>query len=148
MNLFADSIPPLPGQLDGGLLHIGLRAALGDLQRQVQRGGAELAGLTGKVWAPQSNRPHQRLDGAVLGATGRHRLPTLWADRHTLLQHGAMRVLDQAFRHRLGQFLAEGKDGLRQLCQGGGRVLQAILQLIQPAVEAVVQPLPNCRAPM
>jgi hypothetical protein len=48
-----------------------------------------------------------------------------------LLQRGAMQLLDQAFRHRLGQLLAEGKDGLRQLFQGRGRLLHAILQLIQ-----------------
>jgi hypothetical protein len=48
-----------------------------------------------------------------------------------------MHVLANAFRHRLGQLLAQDKDGLRQLCQGGA-FLHTVLQLIQPLVKAVV----------
>jgi hypothetical protein len=108
----------LLGQVDGGLVDVGLLAAPCQLQRLVQRDGAELAALTVKVWVPESDRPHQRLDGTLLWAAGRQHLPTSRASCHPLLHQRPMRFFHQARRHRLCQLLPEGKHGLGQLLQG------------------------------
>jgi hypothetical protein len=69
-----------------------------------------------KNWGAAVGLLPQRLDGAVLEATGRPYPSALGTEGHVLLQRGATPLLDQAFPHCLGQFLAEGKEGLRQPC--------------------------------
>lgn len=50
--------------------------------------------LTIKVRVTQSDRSTQCLNGAVLRATGRQRLPTVGADRRAPLQHDSLYLLD------------------------------------------------------
>jgi hypothetical protein len=107
-----------------------------------------LAALTIKVRTPESDRPHQRLDGAVLGTAGRPRLPTLGGGRCAWLHRRPMGLLPQPLCDGLGPFLPACKDGLGQLFQGRLGFLHVHLQCIQPLIQAVVQTLPNLCAPL